>query len=227
MMHIGEPDYFARIQNIIDGHDGFAVIYEGLRKSNLKESERAILKGFMLPTPLVVAGKKLLGIIHQNEGLTYRSHWINTDLSARQLARALKKHGVQPLKEVEDHSWCEERPVFTMWVINYMLSNLIPVLVLTKGLDRFSRHNKTDDTIIHRRNACALEIILSKSTIVDVVTLWGASHLEGIDAGIRSNGFIEEQREWLDVYRLRKCRIQDVGEEFISSLFQKQIFGLQ
>jgi hypothetical protein len=225
MIHIGEKEYFTAIQNLVDGSNA-TVLYEGLRRSGLNKSEQAILRELILPKSLIIAGKDLLGIVHQNEALAYHPHWINTDLSTRQLARALKKTGVRAPKEENDFSWCKEKPEFTRWIIDHLLSNLIPVTLIRKMEICFSKNSLHEErTIITRRNTLALDAIRDKSKTSDVVTLWGAGHFEGIDKGIRKEGFLKERREWLNAYRLRKCRIRDVAEECILSLVQKALLA--
>lgn len=165
------------------------------------------------------------GCVSQKDGLPIREGWINTDLSAVQFfyelrggrgpapqpsrgSRASKPTPLQQLmadrildglqRQVDQMKRpgmaAEIRRALHRSVRMFRYANLIGKVTESAGpqLPLFG-------IVLHRRNDVGVAGILEHVQKSDVISIWGAAHLPGMDKQLRAAGFEEVGREWRTV----------------------------
>lgn len=215
VIHLAEAEYFATLQTFIDSLKGYTVLYERVKKISKQEkkglslSERSIHRNLNGKAFQARQLFKLRGLVYQSQGLEYRSHWINADISKKQLIHRFAARGLMHQNKSQRNIYSQDFPKFmssalATWCLNGFLKNAVAIFRLRSITPRFlSRRDGNGEIIIDLRNQIALNNILEQVTKSDVVTIWGAAHLEGIARGLKCHGFEECHREWILSYRVK------------------------
>jgi hypothetical protein len=229
-MHFGRPGYYTGLRAVIDGLHaaGAAVLCEGTGRvpfdySSATAEEQRVLTAWRRHGEVEARCLAELGWITQDEGLTYPPSWQVTDLSrgeiirrvgAAAMLRTLQRGGLN-LYESNDARRSRGLTTFdlamlrlhTAGMVRYMARRarrgasctIPPAQVLTEqrngvalaGLDGVDRLDGLDGLDDER---------------CDAVLVWGAGHLPGLDAGVRSRGYTCTDTTWHTVTAIPTMR---------------------
>jgi hypothetical protein len=90
VVHVGEPAYFERLQDLLDSMD--TVLFEGVG-GNRGDDETATLDTII---KLQLILKDSLGLSYQKDGLCYdRSFWVNSDMTWAEVQAELDREGLE------------------------------------------------------------------------------------------------------------------------------------
>jgi hypothetical protein len=215
VVHIGLPQYYAQIQALISAHEqaGGVVLYEGLggltadEITGLSPPERAIYRTLAPLHDLYRTLARGLGLVFQGEALRYdREHWINADLSLRELVRRWSEAGAPTLPlslagagEVAfPRGWVGEATGATMLLLTPAL------LRVMSGLSaRIPTIGRLRELLLSDRNRTALDAMEAATPNRDVIILYGAAHLTGLMQGLARRGFTADTAAWYTAYARR------------------------
>ena len=226
-IHLGEPEYFVELQKCIDSlvSGGYKVLFEGVQKLTpeeeecLTDKERRVSRQLQVLFELVQEIGKLMSLQYQKSGLTYDTTWINTDVSQYDLIRLLVSQNVTLLKKekgVEELFNDEVGKLAVRWLVNKLFDQFIAFAVIAYVASLFlPNKRKLRRIILDNRNEVGLRGINECLSRSNVVTIWGAGHLRGIEKSLKGYGFREIRREWFTVYNIRSYGLLDLLKESI------------
>ena len=188
--HIADEAFWQGLQRRIDGYEnmGYSVQYERIR-NDLKQ-DTGVAPGST--TKLYDMLADMTGLVAQNNGLEYREHWRNTDLTLSQMM--------------------EFSHAASLFDLIAQAKDSLEKLVALGGTERLGRDIRTglrwmpilqhvvpknherNAIIIDLRNALAADAMLNVEG--NVVAIWGAGHLKGIGELLCEEGFKRESRLW-------------------------------
>lgn len=186
--HVADDLFWDTVQEEIslfeDAYPGSEVHFEGVindEKPKGYKPDRTELDRFC----------KKMGLVSQHNGLFYFDHWIRTDLKVSQV----KAHMADPdklnvlleqgkvMKEVSDV--LDDHPDMTPLLhrfFRYALAYLP------------QRRNNTTAAVLDARNRHAVSTMLASGT--DIITVWGAAHLDGMGKILTSAGYQLTDTDW-------------------------------
>ncbi len=206
-IHFAEPEYFASLQQIIESLSGYKILFEGVGKlsqeegRHLTEKERDIVMQFDYVFEMTHKIGELMSFQYQKDGLSYDSSWVNTDVRLHDLVQLFAKHDICLTKKTDDLFRDKSFRLYGRWVLGKLFSHFVPFTVLVGLLTCFKRNEKfAKKSILDERNIVAVNGINEHLAKNNVVTIWGAAHLRGIEKHLKQSGFREIRREWFTVY---------------------------
>ncbi len=212
-IHLAEPEYFVALQRLIESLSGHKILFEGVGKLSPQEEQALTEKecgvsghfDYIFGLSRKIGG--VMSLQHQKEGLAYDSSWVNTDMRLYDLIRSFAQYNIRLLKkerEFDDLFGDESAQLFTRWFVNKLFSQLVPLAVIVGTLVFFSRNKRlAKKFILEARNEEAVRGIDIHLAEGNVVTIWGAAHLRGIEKRLKRAGFREVRREWFTAYHIR------------------------
>lgn len=211
-VHIGEPEYFAGLQRLLESLTGYSILFEGVgrlspeEEQSLTEEERHIANDFDRGFKWVADVCDVMSLQHQKDGLAYSPSWVNTDIRLCDLVRLFAQSGVHFLPMEKDLKLFQDEAgrIVTRWFINKVFGWFAPVAVLAFVLGFFSkRERKSAKLILNARNEIAFRGITGNLPKGNVATIWGSEHLGGIAKYLKQAGFREVRCEWFTAYHVR------------------------
>ncbi len=211
-IHLAESEYFAALQRLIESLSGYKILFEGVGKLSpqeeqaLTKKERDVARHFDYIFGLMSKIGAVMSLQYQKEGLAYDSSWVNTDMCLYDLIQLFAKYDIRLLKkkELNDLFDDESARLFTRWSINKLFSRFVSVAVVIDALTFFSKNKRLlKKFILESRNEEAVRGIDMYVAKGNVVTIWGAAHLHGIEKRLKQAGFREVRREWFTAYHIR------------------------
>ena len=188
--HVADGSFWQGLQRRIDGYEnmGYSVQYERIR-NDLKQDSSAAPGG---TTKLYDLIADMTGLVAQNNGLAYKDHWRNTDLTLSQMMEyshavslfdliAQAKESLERLVELGGTERLG-RDIRTGLRWMPILQHVVP------------KNHERNAIVIDLRNALAADAMLNAEG--NVVAIWGAGHLKGIGELLREEGFKLESRVW-------------------------------
>src|SRR3989344_4305362 len=219
VIHIAEPAYYAAIQELIDSLKGYKILFEATGKLSpqeeqaLTQKEKDISSQFDFIFDLMKKINELMSLQYQKDGLTYSASWINTDMRLYDLIRAFAQQDISLIKkgrDIDDPFTEEFGQTVARWFINKLFSRFIPVGVVLSVVAFSSRDKRVAKRLIlDARNEIAFQGINEYLKDSDIVTIWGAAHLSGIEKCLKKSGFREVRREWFTAYTVRDYSLFD------------------
>lgn len=217
-IHIGELEYFATIQNIIDSLPRHRVLYERVRRITPEENfsltggQRRTLRYHKEMFQGIDEIAKVMSLQHQREGLAYdRPGWVNTDISMFELIQLLPTKKTVVLRSLAEFLIDEENKQLLVWSLNKALGHFVLLHSIASLAALFSSEVRREKkAILDTRNDIAVSGIMRYVKYGDVITIWGAGHTKGIDKQLRCHGFKEVERQWLTAYRYRQIALSDL-----------------
>ena len=221
-IHLGEPEYFVELQKCIDSlaSGGYKVLFERVQKLTpeeeecLTDKERRVSRQLQALFELVQEIGKIMSLQHQKSGLTYDAAWINTDVSQYELIQLLASQNVTLLKKekgFEELFNDEVGKLAVRWLVNKLFDGFIAVAVISYVASLFSSNKRRIRRIIlDNRNEVGLRGINECLSRGNVVTIWGAGHLRGIEKSLKDCGFREVRRAWFTAYNIRSYGLLDL-----------------
>lgn len=221
MIHIGESEYYTTIQELINSLKGYKILFEGTNSLSREEElaltpkEKEVADQFNAVFGLMKEFCELMSLQHQKEGLTYSTSWVNTDMKLYDLIQTFTQQDICLMKNSEniDGLFTAEKEFeqfITRWVINKILKNFVAIGVIFAINTLFSKNKRAvKRLILDARNEIAFKAIVEHLKDGDVVTIWGAAHLPGIEKYLKKFGFKEVQRKWFTAYKVRNYSFLD------------------
>ncbi|MBN2095496.1 MAG: hypothetical protein JW727_05590 [Candidatus Aenigmarchaeota archaeon] len=201
MIHLGSPEYYQKVQEIINSMDrGY---YEGPKEDEdapkeEKEDEKAepILSIDQLYTYIA----KYAGLQKQKGALEYGETWNISDLTSSEIGEnvsgafvSIIEDSARKLDEMGDfHRW---RPgEAARYVRDVFMSSL------DGPEEKINFDKQTEETLMSSRNAMLYkdleeEIETNKEGKIGIV--YGSSHLVGLDRFLLEKGYSREPTEWI------------------------------
>lgn len=199
-MHSGLASYYRELQSIIETHSDSIVLYEGgppgwsKRLEDLTPAEVEAIYWCRRDTIRKTYNALRMGLVYQQDGITYRDTWISNDLPPLETIRLELEYGLSPKDSMA--RIVKSRRLENMFLVNMpTIFYILPLIKykIKKVRDRFH----IAETV---RNEVALKGIFAHSTDKDIVTIWGAKHIDGFGKGLRAAGFREIARTWHTCY---------------------------
>ncbi len=213
-VHVGDPAYFARLQDVLDSCD--QVLFEGVgpRPGDAAPSEDDVAR-FDALFQLQLRLKDLLGLEFQRDGLDYdRSWWRNADVGVTALRAELEARGaalptdsplvralLQMVLQGLDTSRLDADPRLRALLKRQVAAALATAEQLLAG------HAEALQTVlIDWRNDAALQVLdeeLANGRKGRWLALfYGAGHLADFADKLAPRGFAYETMDWLEAWRL-------------------------
>ncbi len=214
VIHIGPKGYYSELQGILDEAelDGFAVLYEKTgklttaQKTKLTAEECTLAKKIENMSMLTKNVQHLFGYVSQFKHITIKKSWINTDTTTMQVIQQLSAAGYtlsnyRSIRELFSKNISGKWQNRLRWLIRFMIREgvghtMFKQLTLGHIFDRNKRI--WQQIVIDQRNSIAVAGIISHNTKSNVVSLWGAGHLPGIDSLLQNSGYTRAAVEWVD-----------------------------
>lgn len=225
-IHLAEAEYFVALQRLIESLSGYKILFEGVGKLSpqeeqaLTEKERGVARHFDYIFGIVRKIGEAMSLQYQKECLAYESSWVNTDMRMYNLIRLFAQHDVCLFKKEKDFDELfgdESAQLFTRWFVNKLFSRFVPVAVIIGVLSFFSRDKRlAKKFILETRNEEAIRGINVHLAEGDVVTIWGAAHLRGIEKRLKQVGFREVRCEWFTAYHVRDYGLLECLKKMIT-----------
>lgn len=209
MIHIGRPDYYARLSELVEEHEGL-VLFEGVGELSaqeaaaLSEEERKVWESL---ATLNGAYRRLAAALHlvaQPDAMPRpRPEWVRADLPVRELLQRWVRARL-PLIPMMDAAGTALDSALMRRATRLLL--LQEPLVLT--MFQFARGcapnlGRLTALLIDERNGAALETFDRVDAAPDVLMTYGAGHAPGLLAGLTARGFREYARDWFTAHEER------------------------
>jgi len=218
-IHIGKKSYYGQMQDLVDqaAENGHTILYEGVGQvdkedvAKMPASQQIVVKQMQQMMSLMAWMSEHCfeeNVIYQKQGLSYPKSWIRTDLELSDVARLMSDAGVTMVPEGKDGadlSIPSGIPVEAVSVIRKVAGiaiTLLPGIHRVSGwLKVFSKRQQArDHIIINLRDDVATAGILQHAAETDVVSIWGAAHLPGIETRLAAEGYQRKSTVWLDAF---------------------------
>jgi hypothetical protein len=209
MIHIGEPRYYARLNELIADHDGL-IFFEGL--GQLTDEEIAALtpeerKVYDAIAPLTDAYRKIaaaLDLVAQPDALTKPGPtWIRADLP---LSRLLKEWAARrlPLIPAMEAASKTLESVFFKRTTRLLLLQEPLILGAFRILRGWSPSiGKLSALLVDERNDAAIATFDATPSDQDALIIYGAGHMPGLLAMLRERGYQQTARDWYTAHTER------------------------
>jgi hypothetical protein len=209
MIHIGEPIFYTRVNEVIAEHDGL-IFFEGLGQltdaevASLTPEERTVYDAI---APLHDAYRKLaaaLDLVAQPDALTKPGpEWIRADLPLQQLLKLWSERRLPLIPALDAAGKALESP-FAKRAVRFLL--LQEPLIL--GLFKYVRGWSTGlggltKLLVDDRNAAAIAAFDAAPADRDALIIYGAGHMPGLLADLERRGYRQTGRDWFTAVRER------------------------
>jgi hypothetical protein len=209
MIHIGEPKFYTRVNEVIDEHDGL-VLFEGL--GQLTEDEIGALtpderRVYDTLIPLNEAYRKLaasLDLVAQPDALTKpQANWIRADLPLKRLLAIWADRRLPLLPAMDAASKALEGAFFkraTRLLLlqePFILAAFRHVRGWSPALGRLTR------LLVDERNEAAITVFDGTPADQDILFIYGAGHIPGLLVALERRGYRETGRDWFTAHTER------------------------
>jgi hypothetical protein len=209
MIHIGEPVYYTRLNEIIAEHDGL-VFFEGL--GQISEAELAGLtpderKVYDAIAPLNEAYRKLasaLDLVAQPDALTKPGpHWIRADLPLKRLLTLWAERRLPLIPALETAGKALESAFFKRTTRLLLLQEplILSAFRLVSGWS--PALGRLTTLLVDERNDAAMATFDTTPADRDALLIYGAGHVPGLLAALTRRGYREEARDWFTAHMER------------------------
>ena len=212
MIHIGLPDYYERLGDIIAEYevDGRLVLFEGVGElppeeaEALPEEEHQVYRSLASLNAAYQRIAASLRLVAQPDAMPKpKPGWIRADLPVRDLLRRWVKGRLPLIPAMEQAGGMLESAFMRRAVRIALLQE--PLLLGAVGLlrGRLTGLGGMTHLLIDERNTAALAAFDSADGTRDAVMMYGAGHIPGLLAGFERRGFREAGREWYTAHEER------------------------
>ena len=206
MIHIARPEFYQRIIDIINAHDG-DVLFEGVGEltpeqlAELSDEQRRVYESLAQLNNVYRQIAATLGLVAQPDAMPKpRPQWVRADLPVRELldrwlARRL------PLIPLMDAGGDLFASPFTRRLVSLALLQepyLLGALRMTRG-SLFGLGRMTA-LLLDERNTAALAAFDALPDGNNALIMYGAGHIPGLLDGFRARGFRGDTREWVTAH---------------------------
>ncbi|MBI2760133.1 MAG: hypothetical protein HYX51_01740 [Chloroflexi bacterium] len=209
MIHIGRPDYYARLGALVENHPG-DVLFEGVGELSaedvaaLPDEERKVYESL---AALNAAYRRIAASLHlvaQPDSMPKpRPEWVRADLPVQELLRRWVA-GRLPLIPLMDGAGQALDSAFMRRFTRLLLLQepyILGAFQFLKG--RAGSLGRMTGLLIDERNAAALAIFDVLEPRRDVIMTYGAGHVPGLFAGFGARGYRETARDWYTAHEER------------------------
>jgi hypothetical protein len=210
-LHSAKPEYFQGLLADIAARQeaGAEVQYELVRDAGeaawatATDEERQALESLESLKFVTQALQDSLGLVYQTEGLPLDDSWTNVDMTDLELIRALGpdyfiENGITLTSffgDADPEVMKDVGPLMLRFVA------MPGAQAFAARADRKAGRPDSSEVILRQRNELALSKALAPGT-GDVVLIWGAAHLEGLAAALKTEGFKHVSTKWNSAVRL-------------------------
>ena len=209
MIHIGRPDYYARVGELVEDHEG-PVLFEGLGEltaeeaAALTEEERKVWQSL---ASLNAAYRRIAASLHlvaQPDAMPRPGpQWVRADLPVRELLHRWVK-GRLPLIPVMDAAGQALDGALMRRATRLLLLQepfILSAFQFLRG--RAPQLGRLTALLIDERNEAALKAFDSVDEAKDVLMTYGAGHVPGLLAGFTTRGYRVSARDWFTAHEER------------------------
>ena len=209
MIHIGEPRFSMRFNEVIAEHEGL-VLFEGVGQlteeelASLSAEERRVYDGI---APLHDAYRKLaaaLDLVAQPDALTKPGpNWLRADLPLKRLLHVWAERRLPLLPAMDMAGRALEGALFKRATRFLLLQEpfILSAFRLLRGwspqLSRLSR------LLVDERNEAAIAVFDETPPEQDILFLYGAGHVPGLLVALERRGYREMARDWFTAHSER------------------------
>ncbi len=209
MIHIGEPAFYTRINEVIAGHEGL-ILFEGL--GQLTEAEVASLspderKVYDSIAPLNEAYRKLaaaLDLVAQPEALMKpQDNWIRADLPLKRLLTIWAERRLPLLPAMDAASRALESGLFKRATRLLLLQEpfILGAFRLLRGWS--PAVGRLSKLLVDERNEAAIAAFDATPQERDALLIYGAGHVAGLLVALERRGYRETARDWFTAHTER------------------------
>jgi len=210
MIHIGEPRFYARVNEVIAEHDGGLVLFEGVGQlteeeiAALEPDERRVYEGL---APLHDAYRKLaaaLDLVAQPDALAKPGpNWVRADVPLKRLLHIWAERRLPLLPAMDMASKALEGPIFKR-ATRFLLLQEPFILSAFKVLRGWSPQlGRLSRLLVDERNEAAMAAFDGAAEEKDILFVYGAGHVPGLLDALRRRGYREEARDWFTAHSER------------------------
>lgn len=192
--HIADASFWDGLNRRIAGYEnmGYSVQYERI-SNDLSAEEMKKIKGGEGTGELYEKLAEIAGLHPQSKALTYKDHWTNTDITMSEWLK-LGKPATSLMAMISEVAAGLDK-IIEIGGKERVGSDLRFGLCWMPVFKHVIPKSKERDTIIlDMRNEIAADAMLKAEG--NVVSIWGAAHLNGIGKILRKAGFRRESRVW-------------------------------
>jgi hypothetical protein len=208
-IHIGDRRYYQILQRLLDDGEeqGALVHFEGTKEptdeafASLTNADRRALDlmgdGQTFAETLVTA---TTGLVTQTDAMTFRSSWVNTDVSELDVIRMVGPQNIvnrfSSFSRTPDMSAISRLP--PMIPVGWFIRFALRYFTAASSLLRAIRPGELDRNVLVKwRNMVAVTAALNTPDGSHVIAVWGSEHVGGIGALLERNGFALTTVRWI------------------------------
>ncbi len=209
MIHIGRPDYYARLGQVVDEHEGL-VLFEGLGElatedaAALSDEERRVYDSLAALNAAYRRVAAALHLVAQPDAMPRPGpDWVRADLPVRELLQRWVKARLPLIPVMDaagqalDSAMMRRTTRLLLLQEPFILSAFQLLRGWAPGLGRLTT------LLIDERNAAALKVFDGVDAGQDVIMTYGAGHIPGLLAGFTARGYRETARDWFTAHSER------------------------
>lgn len=220
-LHIASAGYFLELQQRLDDFSGrgYKIFYEGgPEEKSAKKSEKK--SGRRLPE----GWAETSSIRHQDDILIHRNHWEDIDISREKFESMLRKRGFV-IRRINKNPELQNQH-FSRAIVRREINKFYKILMfetvayryLTSKIFPFERLKREiiieyrDQKIVHR---------VAKSLNENIVLLWGAGHIRGVEKSLIAMGYKIQKTEWVDAFVFEKYSFWNMLKDLNKEMREK------
>jgi hypothetical protein len=209
MIHVGEPKFYTRINEVIDEHTGL-VLFEGMGQltdeeiAGLTPDERRVYDSLM---PLNDAYRKLaaaLDLVAQPDALHKPGpNWVRADLPLKRLLASWSERQL-PLLPVMDAATNALKGAFFKRTTRLLLLQEPLILTAMRHVRGWSPSiGRLTRLLVDERNEAAIGIFDGTPREQDILFIYGAGHIAGLVEALEQRGYRKAGRDWFTAHTER------------------------
>ena len=196
--HIGKPEYFKTLTEKINDleENNYKILYERVmgESGNVKTEDDQFNNLNNAITNLC----QLMNLQFQAEGLRYKESWINTDFTTAQLEKLLKVNNISVFS-----SSSMDLSKYNQNMLKWIIGKCFGLMPFMEKFDFIkSIFSKQYKILVSYRNEIAVEGIKKYIDKNNIVSIWGAGHIDGIIKLLEKEKFIIENKEWITYFNV-------------------------
>jgi hypothetical protein len=209
MIHIGRADYYARLSELMEEHEGL-VLFEGLGELTPQEvaalpaDERRVYESLASLNNAYRRFAASLHLVAQPDAMPRpRPGWIRADLPVRVLLRRWLAARLPLIPMIDGTGRALESPFLRRATRLLLLQEPFILAAFTFLRGHTPGLGRLTALLIDERNAAALAAFDAAPPEQDVLVTYGAGHVPGLLAGFTTRGYRETARDWFTAHTER------------------------
>lgn len=192
--HIADAAFWNGVNRRLSEYEnmGYSVQYEMVR-NDLTEEQKLKIKGNEGTSKLYEKLAEVTGMVAQSKAISYKPHWKNTDITMSQWLK-MEKSAHKVMAMISEAAAGFEK-IVELGGQERVGRDLRTGLRWMPVVQRIvPRAKQMESALLDKRNEIAANAMLTAEG--NVVSVWGAGHLEGIGKILRASGYQRESRVW-------------------------------